>query len=374
MIFLTAEFLTELQTTQPSITKGAMETTIELLASSIQTTASFAVLSSESNIGTILQQSPGIYEKASLCDESKCKLPNCRCASEEIPGGLPITDTPQIVLFTMDDDVNALNYEFYSQLFDGMKNPNGCPATTTYYVSQEYTDFNLVQKLYQKGHEIADHSVTHRTPNTWWRDSSYNELENEIVNQKKEIEKTGAKVYGWRNPFLRPGETTYRVLADNKFLYDTSLSTHVESKWWPYTLDYLVPKCADEPCPQLSYPGLWEVPLTPLLDGLNGSECSMFDSCVASLTDADSVYTNFKFNFLTHYNDKKQPFSLFGHSSFFLHESYVYRQVGFKKFLAEISLLPDVYFVTVEQAIRWTQSPTPLNKLNTFAPWSCPKS
>ena len=89
--------------------------------------------------------------KATQCDEKNCLLPKCRCASEEIPGGLRKEDVPQMVLWTMDDDVNLLNYKFYSDLFDGIKNPNGCPVRTTYYVSQENTDFNLVQQLYEKG-------------------------------------------------------------------------------------------------------------------------------------------------------------------------------------------------------------------------------
>ncbi|XP_002154539.3 chitin deacetylase 8 isoform X1 [Hydra vulgaris] len=313
------------------------------------------------------------YVKAEVnCNQNKCLLPNCRCASEEIPGNLSKEEVPQIVMFTMDDAVNSLNYNFYMQLLDEMKNPNGCPVGATFYVSAEYTDFNLVKELFQKGHEIADHSITHRSPNVWWRDSAYDELEAEVLGEKKMLEeKTGAKISGWRTPFLRPGETMYRVLADNNFLYDTSLSTHAATKWWPYTLDYQVPQCVDEPCPELSYPGLWEVPLTSLLDGENGPECSMFDSCVRSISDSESVYKLLMFNFNQHYKDKKQPFALFGHASYFLHESFVYRQIGFKKFFSEISRLPDVYFVTVEQAVRWTQTPTPLNQLNSFEPWSC---
>ncbi|XP_065673506.1 chitin deacetylase 8 [Hydra vulgaris] len=331
-----------------------------------------ATLTTRSSTSASNQKS---YVKAILCEQSKCKLPNCRCASEEIPGNLRKEDIPQIVMWTMDDAVNAINYNFYMELFNNMKNPNGCPVGTTYYVSGEYTDFNLVKNLFQKGHEIADHSITHRSPNLWWKDSTYSELELEIIGEKKMLEeKSGATITGWRTPFLRPGETLYRVLADNNFLYDTSLSTHAGTKWWPFTLDYLIPKCVDEPCPELSYPGLWEVPLNPLYDGENGPECSMFDSCVRSLNDSsENVYKNFMDNFNRHYKDKKQPFSIFGHSAFFLHESFVYRQLGFKKFLSEISRLPDVYFVTVEQAIRWTQNPTPLSQLNTFAPWSCKK-
>lgn len=33
---------------------------------------------------------------AEQCDEELCKLPNCRCSSTNIPGGLEARDTPQV--------------------------------------------------------------------------------------------------------------------------------------------------------------------------------------------------------------------------------------------------------------------------------------
>ncbi len=34
------------------------------------------------------------------CDTSKCKLPNCRCAGTDIPGGIPQGQTPMFLIFT----------------------------------------------------------------------------------------------------------------------------------------------------------------------------------------------------------------------------------------------------------------------------------
>lgn len=36
---------------------------------------------------------------AEICDEELCKLPECRCSSTSIPGGLSARDTPQVSLF-----------------------------------------------------------------------------------------------------------------------------------------------------------------------------------------------------------------------------------------------------------------------------------
>lgn len=76
-------------------------------------------------------------------------------------GGIPVVQTPQIVLLTFDDAVNDLNNPLYSDLFEnGRKNPNGCPISATFYVSHEWTDYSQVQNLYADGHEMASHTVS----------------------------------------------------------------------------------------------------------------------------------------------------------------------------------------------------------------------
>lgn len=76
-------------------------------------------------------------------------------------GGIPVEQTPQIVLLTFDDAVNDLNKPLYSDLFEnGRKNPNGCPISATFYVSHEWTDYSQVQNLYADGHEMASHTVS----------------------------------------------------------------------------------------------------------------------------------------------------------------------------------------------------------------------
>lgn len=78
-------------------------------------------------------------------------------------GGIPLKDTPQIVLITFDDAVNDGNKQIYADLFErGRKNPNGCPISATFYVTQGTggTDYSQVQNLYAAGHEMASHTVT----------------------------------------------------------------------------------------------------------------------------------------------------------------------------------------------------------------------
>lgn len=35
-------------------------------------------------------------ELAESCNEEACRLPNCRCSSTQIPGGLTALETPQV--------------------------------------------------------------------------------------------------------------------------------------------------------------------------------------------------------------------------------------------------------------------------------------
>lgn len=95
-----------------------------------------------------------------------------------------------MITITFDDAVNAENFELFSsrrnppltkyvvvpyvqrkcllhfllllsEIFSNeKKNPNGCPARGTFYVSHQYTNYRDVQYLWNVGHEIAAHSVT----------------------------------------------------------------------------------------------------------------------------------------------------------------------------------------------------------------------
>lgn len=148
---------------------------------------------------------------------------------------------------------------FYETLFsDGvLQNPNGCKATATFFVSHEYTQYEMAQALYHNRHHIADHTISHRTPSSWWKNATYGQWTDEIVGQREILRKWGQvnedDVVGFRAPFLQiGGNTMYQVLFDNKFLYDSSMPTQqfIDPPMWPYTLDYRsTQECVIPPCP-----------------------------------------------------------------------------------------------------------------------------
>lgn len=110
---------------------------------------------------------------AEPCDPSVCQLPECFCSKDatRIPGDLEPVHTPQMIIITFDDAINNENWELYnSKIFTPTrKNPNGCPIRGSFFVSHQYTDYQKVQKLWQDGHEIGIHSITHRGPEDWWK-------------------------------------------------------------------------------------------------------------------------------------------------------------------------------------------------------------
>ena len=126
------------------------------------------------------------FQPAQPCDPEKCLPPNCRCSeNRKPPGNLTPEKTPQIIMVTFDDDVEEQYLKLYDELFDGRMNPNNCPVVGTLFVSHNYTDYFLVESAYSKGYEVADHTVTHQEPTTYWEHANFTVWKNEIDGQKE---------------------------------------------------------------------------------------------------------------------------------------------------------------------------------------------
>jgi len=308
-----------------------------------------------------------LAQEAERCDPSYCRLPNCFCGGSKIPGGLKTENTPQFVLLTFDDAVNGLNKEFFSKLFSNRVNPNGCPIKATFYVSHEWTDYSHVQDLYADGHEMASHTISHS------HGTNFNEEKwaNEVIGMAEMLVRYAGvnpkDIKGMRAPFLAVGgDTMFRMLNRYGLYYDSSMSVPVPS--WPYSLDYKLPHtCAVKPCPKISHPGMWEVPMTAIKD-VRGGTCAMADGCYYE-EDAASIQKIFTQNFLEHYTKSKAPFPLFFHSAWFFNRAH--RQDGFFKFVDSILALPDVYFVTSQELIEWVRTPVPLDSIESSGMFHC---
>lgn len=309
------------------------------------------------------------------CNATDCVLPNCLCSSTNYPP--PITDMseyPQIVMLSFDDAVEQTLYDqYYSGLFDYV-NPDGvCSIGMTFFLSHDYTDYTLVHDLWQRGYEIASHSITHQTPTTYWYNLDYNGWVNEMYGLS-EIASSLANlpitdIVGARAPFLQiGGDTMMQALVDSSFQYDCSMPTQTYSNppLFPYTFDYKsIQDCEIPPCPTGSYPGFWEV---PLVDFNATYPCSMLDSCTG-ITGVNGTYQFLLDNFNKHYLTNKAPIGYFTHASWF--ETDPTHYPGYLQFLDDITSRDDVYIVSVKHALDWMRTPTKLVDLPSFAPWSC---
>ncbi|OQV16216.1 hypothetical protein BV898_09700 [Hypsibius exemplaris] len=346
----------------------------ETLPNGTSVTPSAAALYQEQQLKQ-LGRNPNDYERfgkpGETCDRKACKLPDCWCGGSEIPGSIPVGETPQVVMITFDDAVTNQNYQLYASIFnEGRRNPNGCPIRGTFYVSHEWSEYFLAQNLYSDGHEIGSHSISHTLPGkNFTKDDWADEIagQREILNRFANVKPQDVK--GMRAPYLQTGgNSQFEMLWEKGFLYDSSMSVAENNPpMWPYTLDYALPhKCWIPPCPTKSYPGLWEVPLVHWED-LLGYRCAMADAC-HNPGDTDEVYQLLMNNFKRHYETNRAPFGMYYHSAWFIHN---YHMEGFKKFLDTILAMPDVWVVTTSQALQWIQNPTPLSVINQFEPWNC---
>lgn len=235
----------------------------------------------------VIQSNCDIIKSAPSCSEDNCKPPNCRCSSTEIPGGLTPEQTPQFVLLTFDDAVTVSNMVYYREALFNKMNPNDCPVAATFYVSHEYTDYTLVNELYNNGQEIALHSVTHQTNTEYWKNMNVSEYAKEFSSQRilmshfANIPHESFK--GLRVPYLQfSGDNYFQMLNEEGFTYDCTWPTqkYASPGLWPYTLDTLsVQDCVIGPCPTEAWDGSWVIPMIAWRDKMN-IPCSMVDTCV----------------------------------------------------------------------------------------------
>lgn len=306
------------------------------------------------------------------CDPTVCLPPNCFCPSINPPGGLTLDKTPQFFLLTFDDSIQDITIQIVHELMGNRTNPNGCPIKATYYVSIQYTDFELVTQWYAAGNEVSDHTMTH----------PQDPFDDEIIGNKRALNAfaglPNGKILGWRSPFLNWQPKTFDIIAQQGFLYDSSTTAVVEDATWPYTMDYgLYNDCWRGFCNQTIHPGLFEIPMAAVFDDNNVPQ--LMDPQLAGTTD--QVKGWLQKNFLRHATQGKTPFGVY------LHPVHLYQAPGtplapgipdpaeslkmYQDFFDWALAQPDTWFVTSQQLLAWMKNPVPADQLKTFEPFSC---
>ncbi|KAG7306036.1 hypothetical protein JYU34_008607 [Plutella xylostella] len=340
----------------------------------------FCTFKAEARCGPIATTPAPITETpvdlAKRCEPAECQLPYCFCSKDGtiIPGGLDPEDTPQMILLTFDGAVNLNNFELYKKVFNGkIKNPNGCPIRGTFFLSHEYSNYAMVQALAHDGHEIATGTISMQQG---LQDKGYEEWAGEMIGMREVLRRfanvSRAEVVGARAPFLKPGRNTqFKVLEDYGYIYDSSVGVPpLPIPVWPYTLDYKIPhECKVDTCPTKTFPGLWEVPFNAhFIESYEGGHCPYLDQCVLHHHDSDDVLEWLQEDFNRYYEQNRAPYMMPFHTNWFQIKPL---EQGLHKFLNWAASQPDVWFVTITQALTWMTDPRPAKNLVTFEPWKC---
>ncbi|CAD7012004.1 unnamed protein product [Ceratitis capitata] len=238
-------------------------------------------------------------KRAVRCTAAKCQLPNCRCSGLRLPSAEfqgREQEIPQLITVTFDDAVNVINYEQYQN------------SSTVSSIRTLHTPTTLVNALYQQGHEIALHSVTHGTGTDYWREADVELLMAEFGEQIEMLMKFAKSA----------GNNSYEAAKRLGLLYDSSWPTqrYRSPAMWPYTLDYRSTQdCQIGPCPNAAIPGFWINPMVSWLDTA-GYSCAMIDGCIYPPQDnVDALFEWMLENFKRHYEGNRAPFGIYLHAA-----------------------------------------------------------
>jgi len=267
-------------------------------------------------------------------------------------------------------------------LTQGLKNPDGSPFRFTFFTRQLNTDMAIVENLYSMGHEIADHTISHaidQKPNAiaYMHNLNKTGWEREVLGQRQIIAEStnipAADIVGFRSPDLSLNDDLFEVMTENKFLYDSSSTVilsgvpAVDRPWgtqqiWPFSLDHGIMGCPQGTaagCTTRSFPGLWELPINPILTlpaanplepATNSTEESADPDCnpychiekamypFAGKT-ADQVAAGFQYNLKRNMDGDGAPFGIFLHTAWLSDNSTGLNNatlIGLRKFLSEL--------------------------------------
>jgi len=311
---------------------------------------------------------PAILAKTIFSCEKNCLLDNgCVCASEVSP--LESSKTPQFVLLTIDETLNPAVYQQYETLLKRV-NPDGNPIGATFFVHHLYTDYEVVNKLYQKGYEIGSHTITNNYTIGYWHDITTQGLIDEFLGQKQIISKFAnipiSDIKGARMPLLElVGDKNFEAYQKSNITYDDSWASLSGEKLFPYTLDHVSSQsCLIGECPTQRFPGFWISPLNNLKNQ-KGVDCNNLVGCQINGT-VEEMYNWFVDEFTKTYEGERAPFKLIVNTAWFA--GSVDRIVAFEKFLEYLGRHKDVFIVTESQLLEWRKHPVEFVEFNSALP------
>jgi len=294
------------------------------------------------------------------------------------PGGFPLEQVPQIVMLAFDGAITKDTIGNYTSIINsGLLNPNGCPISMTFFAFHEYNDYNLTTNLYNKGQEIAVHSLSHTTPASAWGNKNGSMWNAEIGGiTRLFMDLSGipqSAITGFKAPFYQTSaDVTYTSMKAKGLQYDSSFPTvqRIDPPIWPYTMDFGVQHdCSVLPCPTQPHPGIFTFPVHSKKDS-TGALCVNIDC--SRPTSRQEVFDYLKDNFERHFSVNRAPYIVPQNANaFFTANPFAFD--GYMDFLNWINEKEEVYIVSMKKALEWLKNPVPLSQAGSpTGPFNCP--
>ena len=202
-------------------------------------------------------------------------------------------------------------------------NPNGCKINAAFYTTGHLSNCKTVKALYNIGHEIAGHTMTHRD----LAKMSTSEKKKEILGVQNWIVNCGipkASLWGHRSPFLSDDPTVRTILTQAGFKYDSSIAEVFDSPTSPSAQKRLLPYTMDKGVAQLysckwfdninhcssaeKHAGLMEIPLWMYQKKSDTPSAQ-------DLMDPSNPYQTLKAEFDRNYAANRAPVGIWTHTS-----------------------------------------------------------
>eukprot|EP01083_Nonionella_stella_P283508 965045_1 len=251
---------------------------------------------------------------------------NNRAKSAVPPSNMAAKDIPMFVTITFDDALHGGAYAETQQILNH-QNRNNEQIPLVYFVSNEYSDYKLIQDRYLQGCEIATHTVTHTTNPHSTISKLYHEIKHsrELISTHADIPINS--INGFRAPFLETSDNMFKVLngLNPQYLYDSSITSSLNENNlfdWPYTYDIYDPNSIVwvGETPKQSYKGLWEMQMYMLYSDITNKK---YLGAMDYVGDYDSILNSFKSNFEHRLNTNKAPMGLYFHMTWLFTNSNV---------------------------------------------------
>lgn len=318
--------------------------------------------------------------------------------SYDPPGGLAVDSCPIFIVLGFDDNRYVDGMEWVLNLLQERTNPQGTGNPETfdglpiiasfYYISgalDEDTDGSLLEtwKLaYERGHEVANHTVSHNTSNSLSKEAWVDEMQRCRARLSLEIGIPETEIVGFRTPYLAYNSETFKAIKELGMLYDCTMTQHQnvgrKQFYWPYTLDNgFAGQSLDSGLHVIE--GQWQIPAYTF--GAWDDAYPMWPPIVtfdhSMLTQAYGAdfeqYLKNTIDFRMLEVSNRAPITVGLHSDVYTddntsaNETYKInttegRRAALANFIDYALTFPNVRFVSAIQLIEWMRNPVPLGR------------